>query len=180
MEVYDAIKARKSVRSYDEKPVPSEVLERVLEAGQMAPSASNVQPWHFIVVTDQQKRVALSAGRYAKFLKNTPVVLVGLGDREAAPEWHVVDVTIALENIVLAATAEGLGSCWIGSFHESEVKAALSIPDRWEVVAMLALGYEKEKMDLARAIVTRIRKRKTLSEIVSYESFEGSKNPEDR
>jgi len=180
MEVYDAIKARKSVRSYDEKPVPSEVLERVLEAGQMAPSASNVQPWHFIVVTDQQKRVALSAGRYAKFLKNTPVVLVGLGDREAAPEWHVVDVTIALENIVLAATAEGLGSCWIGSFHESEVKAALSIPDRWEVVAMLALGYEKEKMDLARAIVTRIRKRKTLGEIVSYESFEGSKKPQDR
>ncbi len=175
MDVYDAIRARKSVRSYEEKPVSKETLERILEAGRIAPSASNVQPWHFIVVTDQQKRTALSAGRYAKFLKNTPVVLVGLGDREAAPEWHVVDVTIAMENMVLAATGEGLGSCWIGSFHESEVKAALSIPDRWEVVAMLALGYEKAKMDLARAIVTRIYKRKTMDEIVSYESFEGAK-----
>ncbi len=177
VEVYDAIKARKSVRSYEDKPVPADALDRVLEAGRIAPSASNVQPWHFIVVTDQQKRIALSAGRYAKFLKNTPVVIVGLGDREAAPEWHVVDVTIAMENMVLAATAEGLGTCWIGSFHESEVKAALSIPDRWEVVAMLALGYEKEKLDLARAIATRIYRRKQLAEIVSYDSFERPKNP---
>jgi len=127
------------------------------------------------VVTDPQKRTALSAGKYAKFLKNTPVVIAGLGDREASPEWHVVDVTIAMENMVLAATAEGLGTCWIGSFHESEVKAALSIPDTWEVVAMLALGYESEKLDIGGAIIKRIRKRKALNEITSYESFDKTK-----
>jgi len=175
MDVFEAIRERKSVRSYDDRPVPTNVLEKILEAGRTAPSASNVQPWHFIIVTDLQKRTALSAGKYAKFLKTTPVVIAGLGDREASPEWHVVDVTIAMENMVLAATAEGLGTCWIGSFHESEVKAALSIPDKWEVVAMLALGYEKEKMDITRAIAKRLHKRKTLSEITSYESFDKTK-----
>jgi nitroreductase len=171
MDVFEAIRERKSVRSYDERPVPAEVLVKILEAGRIAPSASNVQPWHFIIVTDLQKRAALSAGRYAKFLKNTPVVIAGLGDREASPKWHAVDVTIAMENMVLAATAEGLGTCWIGSFHESEVKTALSIPDKWEVVAMLALGYEKERMDITRAIAKRLHKRKALSDITSYESF---------
>ena len=171
MDLFEAIRERKSVRSYDEKPVPTDVLEKILEAARIAPSASNVQPWHFIIVTDLQKRTALSTGKYAKFLENTPVVIAGLGDREASPKWHVVDVTIAMENMVLAATAEGLGTCWIGSFHESEVKAALSIPDKWEVVAMLALGYEKEKMDISRAILKRLHKRKTLNEITSYESF---------
>lgn len=176
MEVFEAIRERKSVRSYDERPVPSELLEKILEAGRIAPSASNVQPWHFIVVSDLQKRTALSGGKYAKFLKSTPIVIAGLGDREASPEWHVVDVTIAMENMVLAATAEGLGTCWIGSFHESEVKAALSIPDKWEVVAMLALGYEKEKMDITKAISKRLHKRKTLKDITSYESFGGPKS----
>jgi nitroreductase len=171
MDVFEAIRERKSVRSYDDRPVPTDVLEKILEAGRTAPSASNVQPWHFIIVTDPQKRTALSTGKYAKFLENTPVVIAGLGDREASPKWHVVDVTIAMENMVLAATAEGLGTCWIGSFHESEVKAALSIPDKWEVVAMLALGYEKEKMDITRAIAKRLHKRKTLGETTSYESF---------
>jgi nitroreductase len=171
MDVFEAIRTRESVRSYQDRLVPTEVLEKILEAGRTAPSARNIQPWHFVVVTDQQRRTALSTGKYAKFLQNTPVVIAGLGDREASPEWHVVDVTIAMENMVLAATAEGLGTCWIGSFHESEVKAALNIPEKWEVVAMLALGYQKERMDLARAITKRLHKRKMLSEITSYESF---------
>lgn len=175
MDVIEAIKTRMSVRAYEPRQVPEDVLGRILEAGRIAPSASNYQPWHFIVVTDQQKRTALSGGRYAKFLKSTPVVIVGLGNRETSPEWHVVDVTIALQNMVLAATGEGLGTCWIGSFHESEVKAALSIPDTWEVVAMLALGYAKEKFDIAGKIAGHVHKRKTLDQIVSFDSFGGTK-----
>lgn len=167
----EAINTRRSVRAFREDPVPPETLGRILEAGRIAPSASNYQPWHFIIVTDPQKRMALSAGRYAKFLKDTPVVIVGLGNRETSPEWHVVDVTIALQTMVLAATGEGLGTCWIGSFHESEVKAALSIPDTWEVVAMLALGYAKERLDLTGRIAGHVHKRKTLDQIISYESF---------
>jgi len=170
MKVLDAIQARKSVRAYNSKPVPDKVLNRVLEAGRIAPSASNSQPWHFIVVKDPKKRKALSAGRYAKFLQNTPVVIVGCGDTRTSPEWYVVDVTIALTQMVIAATAEGLGTCWIGSFYEDKVRKPLKIPARYKVVAMLTLGYPKNKMDLKRA-VRRARNRKGMNEILSHEEF---------
>lgn len=166
---------RKSVRAYDPRPVPTDLLQEILEAGRAAPSAMNYQPWHFVVVRDPAKRAALSGGRYARFLKTTPVVIVGLGNRKISPEWHVVDVTIALENMVLAATAKGLGTCWIGSFHEDEIKTALDITDDWTVVAMLALGYEKGKPEGAGKAGKEDRRRKALGDIVSYESLGRSK-----
>jgi len=170
MEVFDAILARKSVRAYDSKPVPEDVLMKVLEAGRLAPSASNRQPWFFLAVTDQEKRNALTAGPYAKFLKESPVVIVGIGDPQTSAEWCVVDVTIALTQMVLAATNEGLGTCWIGSFYEDKVKEALGIPGRLKVVAMLAVGYPREKLDLGAKIV-RARNRKPMEEILSFEQF---------
>lgn len=170
MEVSDAIRLRRSVRAYDPKPVPEDVLNRVLEAGRISPSASNYQPWHFIVVRDPDRRKALSDGRYAKFLTQSPVVIVGLGDMKVSPEWHVVDTTIALQQMVIAATAEGLGTCWIGSFYEDRVKAALDVPERYRVVAMLAVGYPKEKVDI-RSALARPKNRKDLKKIVSFDKF---------
>ena len=170
MDVFDAILARKSVRAYDSKSVPDDVLMKVLEAGRLAPSASNRQPWFFLTVTDQEKRKALTAGPFAKFLKESPVVIVGIGDPQTSSEWCVVDVTIALTQMVLAATNEGLGTCWIGSFYEDKVKEALGIPGRLKVVAMLAVGYSREKTDLV-AKVMRTRNRKPMEEILSFEQF---------
>jgi nitroreductase len=170
MDVFDTILARKSVRAYDSKSVPDDVLMKVLEAGRLAPSASNRQPWFFLAVTDPEKRKALTGGPYAKFLKESPVVIVGIGDPQTSPEWHVVDVTIALTQMVLAATDEGLGTCWIGSFYEDKVKEALGIPGRLKVVAMLAVGYPREKTDLG-AKVMRARNRKPMEEILSFEQF---------
>lgn len=170
MEVFEAIRRRTSVRAYDSKPVPEEVLNKVLEAGRIAPSASNYQPWHFVVVRDPEKRRALSDGRYAKFLTQSPVVIVGLGDKKTSPEWHVVDTTIALHQMVIAATAEGLGTCWIGSFYEDRVRTALEVPERYAVVAMLAVGYPKEKSD-EKAVLDRPKNRKEMSKIVSYDRF---------
>ncbi|TRO47109.1 hypothetical protein E2P47_04925, partial [Candidatus Bathyarchaeota archaeon] len=83
MEVFEAIQKRHSVRSYLSDEVSSEKLEKLLEAARLAPSAGNIQPWHFIVVSEQQKRKKLSKGRYAKFLVESPVVLVGCGDKKA-------------------------------------------------------------------------------------------------
>lgn len=171
MDVSEAIRLRKSVRAYDPRPVPEEALNEVLEAGRIAPSAMNYQPWHFIVVRDPEKRKALSDGRYAKFLTQSPVVIVGLGDKKASPKWHVVDTTIALQQMVIAATAQGLGTCWIGSFYEDRVRAALDVPERYAVVAMLAVGYPKEKLDL-RAAIARSRNRKEMADVVSYDGFE--------
>lgn len=170
MEVYDTIKARRSVRAYEDREIPDGVLTKILDAGRLAPSANNRQPWHFIVVKDREKRAALSGGKYAHFLKETPVVVVGCGDSEASPKWHQIDVTIALENMVLAATAEGVGTCWIGSFDEETASSAIGLPPQYKVVAMLAMGYPKDKLDIM-ALLGRTKNRKALEEITSQDGF---------
>ena len=171
MEVFEAIRKRHSVRSYLPDEVSSEKLEKILEAARLAPSAGNIQPWHFIVVSDQQKRKKLSKGRYAKFLVESPVVLVGCGDKKASPNWHTVDTAIAMQSMVLTATSEGLGTCWIGSFNEKQVKELLSIPERFRVIALLAVGYRREKLELASKVLHFFRRKKKLQKIVSVEEF---------
>ena len=174
MEVFEAIRRRKSVRAYAPTPVPGEILERILEAARLAPSAENRQPWYFIVVTDPQKRKQIAkSGRFAGFLKESPVVIVGCGDRKASPKWHVVDVTIAMQNMVLAATSEGLGTCWVGSFDEELVKRLLKIPEHLKVVALLAVGYPRKKFDLLAKILHFFRRKKRLSKIVGFEEYKG-------
>ncbi len=164
MNLIDPINKRISIREYDSKEIPEEALRRILEAGRIAPSAMNYQPWKFVVVRDQQIRKALSHGRYAKFLTECPVVIVGCGNKKRSPEWYTVDVTIALQNMVTQATADGVGSCWIGSFDEDAVKAAIKAPEEYAIVAMLAIGYPKGDHKIAR-------KRKNFDEIVSFEEF---------
>ena len=171
MDVFEAIKIRKSVRAYDSRLIPNEILLRILEAGRLAPSAGNVQPWHFIVVTDGEKRKRLAQARYARFLAESPVVIVGCGDQKASPRWYMVDVTIALEHMVLIATNEGLGTCWIGSFNEDEIREMLKIPENFRVVALLAIGYSRKKFDLAGKLLHFVRRRKKLKKIVSFEEF---------
>ena len=172
MDVFEAVQQRRSIRAYESTPVPKEKLDKILEAARLAPSASNIQPWHFIVVTDSEKRKKLADnGRYAKFLTESPVVIVGCGDQETSPRWYVVDVTIAMQSMVLTATSEELGTCWVGSFDEKQVKEMLKIPESFRVVALLALGYPREKSDLGRKLIKAIRRRKQLEEIVSYEEY---------
>ncbi len=176
MEVAEAIMARRSVRAYDERPIPEDVLDRVLEAGRIAPSANNYQPWHFIIVRNAELRKSLSKGRYAGFLKDTPVVIVGCGNKKISERWHKVDTTIALENMVLAATGEGLGTCWIGSFDEADVKSILKIPEEWVVVAMLAVGYPIEKRPIFGDPKKHEHRRKGIEVITSYEEFGRAKS----
>lgn len=175
LEVFEAIDKRISVRAYTPRPVPDDVLMKILETGRIAPSASNRQPWHFIVVKDPERRKALSDGKWAKFLTESPVVIAGCGNRDLSPEWHMIDVAIAMQQMVIAATAEGLGTCWIGSFYEDRVRKALKVPEEFKVVAMLALGYPKEKRD-PTANVPKFRSRKKMDQILSYEEFGMSKS----
>lgn len=171
MDVFEAIEKRRSIRNYDPTPVPKEKLEKILEAARFAPSASNVQPRHFIVVTDAEKREALSAGMFAHFLKQAPMVIVACGDEKKAPKWHVIDVAIAVENMVLAATGEGLGTCWIGSFDENKVRDVLKIPENLKVVVLLAVGYSGGKESLGSKVLRLVRKRRSLDELVSFEEY---------
>jgi nitroreductase len=168
VDAFEAIQRRHSVRAYLPDPISKEKLGKILEAARLAPSASNLQPWHFIVVTDAQKRKDIAKGGiFAHFLSESPVVIVGCGNRKASPRWHAIDTTIAMQNMVLAATAEGLGTCWVGSFAEETVKALLKIPEGFSVIALLSVGYPREKWDLIAIVAHLFRRRKQLDEIAS-------------
>ncbi len=172
MDVFEALTNRKSVRSYLQTPVPDEVLAKVMEAARLAPSAGNVQPWHFIIVKDEEKRVRIAKGcRYGKFLDESPVVIVACGDKRASPSWYAVETAMALEHVVIASTALGLGTCWIGMFKEEEIRSMLNLPGRFEIIALMALGYPRKKMDVWAKILHAIRPRKKLEDILSLEIY---------
>lgn len=173
MEVLEAIRMRHSVRSYLDKEIPKDLLIRILEAARLAPSAANIQPWYFVVVMDRKKKRRIAeSGAFGRFVADAPVVIVGCGDRKASPRWHVVDVSIAMEHMVLEATELGLGTCWVGSFNENVVKEVLKLPERFSVIALLALGYPREGMDLMARFVHLIHKRKKLQEIAGLDEYE--------
>ncbi|RKX68681.1 nitroreductase [candidate division WOR-3 bacterium] len=171
MDFYEVVRKRLSVRRYRPDPIPDEVLNRILEAGRLAPSAKNLQPWHFIVVKDERLRKELAvACRNQHFIAEAPVVVCGCADRNRCYakmggiiHSYPVDLGIAMEHIILAATAEGLGTCWIGAFEEPEVKRILAIPDHLTVVALTPIGYP--------AVQPQPRSRKPLDEIVSFDYY---------
>lgn len=171
MDTYEAIQQRKSIRAYQDKPVPRDIIERLLEAGRLAPSAVNREPWHFITVTGAEKRKALSKGLYAKFIAQAPLAIVVCGDKKTSPDWYAIDASLAVENMVLAAVNEDLGTCIVGSFTESDVKELLKIPANFEVIAIIAVGYPKEKLDLSGKLLKLVRSRKVLPEVASEETF---------
>jgi len=149
MNVLEAIKTRRSVRSYSSQPIPEEVLERMRQALRYAPSACNLQPWRFIFVVDPELRRKLAPAAYDQlWMAEAPVIVVGCGLPEQAFKGMGgygnsvdIDVTIALDHLTLAAVAEDLGTCWIGAFDEEKVKRLLEVPRQAKVVAIIPLGY---------------------------------------
>ena len=172
MDVFEAFRKRKSVRSYLSTPVLDKDLLVVLDAARLAPSAANSQPWHFIIVRDKEKRDKIAKGcRYGKFLSESPVVIIACGNKKASSRWYAVDTSIALEHVVLAATALGFGTCWIGMFNEKEICSIVNLPNNFEIIALLSLGYPRKKTDLRAKILHTIRPRKELDEIISHEVY---------
>jgi len=172
LDVFETIQKRKSIRAYAQTPVPAEKLKKILEAARLAPSSGNAQPWHFILVMDESKRKAIAKGcRYGHFLAESPVVIVGCGDEKTSPRWYLGDTCIAMENLVLAATGEGMGTCWVGKFNEKAIREMLKIPPRFRVVALLALGYKRNKTDFSGKVLHLIRRRKRLEKIISLEEY---------
>ncbi len=165
MSLLDMILSRRSIRNYKNKEIPQEILRQVLEAGRQAPSAANRQPIRFVVVTDTEVKNELSKSLFGKHIKNAPMVIVGCADEKSllTGKWAVVDTTIALQNIVIAAWTFGIGSCWIGSFSEEKVKELLRIPDKWRIVALLTLGYPAEQ--------PKAKNRKPFEELYSFNKF---------
>jgi nitroreductase len=146
MEVYEAIRARHSVRSYQDRAVEPDKLARVLEAARLAPSARNEQEWRFVVVSELTKREALAT---QAFMREAPLIIAACAQTDGrlmrcGQPAYPIDVAIALDHLSLAAVAEGLGTCWIGSFDPGEVRRILGIPPEIQVVELLLLGYPRE------------------------------------
>jgi len=171
MEFYEAVRKRLSVRSYKPDPIPEGVLGRILEAGRLAPSAKNIQPWKFIIIRDSEvKKALVPACRGQAFIAEAPIVICACALTEQAWKgmggyWtaEAVDVAIAIEHMMLAAAAEGLGTCWIGAYTEAEVKKVLAIPDNVKPIALTPLGFPTKE--------AKPRPRKPLSEIVCHDKY---------
>jgi nitroreductase len=165
MEVFDAIKTRRSIRKYKSEPIPEERLRTILEAGRLAPSAGNRQPWRFIVIQDaDRKRALIEAADKQTFMNDAAAIIVAIGDPEVSARWYEKDPMIALEHIVLASTALGYGTCWIGAFDEDAVKHLLKIPSKMKIIALLPVGVPDE--------APAPRSRKEFSEIFFKEEWQ--------
>ncbi len=169
MDVFEAIKERRSVRAYDDKPVEKEKLDKIFEAVRLAPSAANYQEWRFVVVTEKSKRKALmTAANNQSFVAEAPVVIACCAETDGhkmrcGEQCYPIDVAIAIDHITLAAVALGLGTCWIGSFYPDKVREILNIPKTIKVVELLTLGYPADS--------PRPKNRKTIEEIVFFEEW---------
>jgi nitroreductase len=175
MEFYDVIKSRKSIRKYTAKKVPDDVLDRILEAARWAPSWANRQCWRYIVVDDPALMPGIVSGIAMTW--GAPMFIVACADpansgHKNGMDYYLVDVAISMEHLVLAAAAEGLGTCWMGGmFDEAAVKKTLSIPENMKVVAITPLGYPevnalKGLLGTAMRSAVGAGSRKPLGEIV--------------
>lgn len=165
MSLLDSILSRRSIRDYEDKDIPEEVINKILEAGRQAPSAANRQPIRFIIVKEHEMAKNFSNMPFNGFVKNAPAVIVGCADIKSllTGKSAVVDATIAMQNMVIAAWSLGIGSCWIGAFDEKKVKESLKIPEKWKVFALITLGYPAEQPRPAR--------KKPVKELFSFNTF---------
>lgn len=169
MDVMQAIRQRRSIRKYADRPVPPEVLDEIMHAARLAPSARNLQEWKFVVVRDQALRHQLGESSGYPFIAWAPVIIAGVSlapDRVMSCEVpaYAVDLAIAMTNITLAAVEKGLGTCWIGGFSQQKVRDVLRVPDDCKVVELMPLGYPAEEPNS--------RPRKSLDEVLCFDTWQ--------
>jgi len=168
VDVMEAIRTRRSVRKFSGRPIEEEKLNLVLEAARLAPSSTNGQNWHFIVVRDKEKlQKLMEAADGQPFVGEAPCAIVVCGTKrrimDCGQPTDTVDCSIAASFMLLAAHAQGLSTCWLGHFYADKVKKVLRIPEDVSVVTFFPIGYAAEEPEA--------RPRKDLKEIVSYEKY---------
>lgn len=169
MDIHEIVRTRYSARRYQARPVEEDKLARLLESARLAPSGGNRQPWRFVVVRDAETRRRLvPACNDQQFIAEAPIVIAGCGmmpDRvmRCGIPGDPVDLAIAMEHIALVATAEGLGTCWIGAFDQDKVREVLSIPPDVKVIELMTLGYPADSL--------RPKNRKAIEQIVCYDKW---------
>jgi nitroreductase len=168
VELMEVVRRRRSIRRYRPDPVPQAKIDHLTEAARLAPSWANGQCWTFVVVTDPKvKRRLAEAGN--EWIEDAPVIIAACADpKESGTKrdqpYYLLDVGIAMEHLVLAATEQGLGTCWVGWFDEGKARRALGAPEQVRVVALTPLGYPDEQPEP--------RPRKSLGEVVCRDRWE--------
>ncbi len=152
MEFYELIKTRESIRNYDsDKSIPDDVLDRILEAGRIAPSASNCQPWTFVLVSSPAKLKEVGECYDKEWFKKAPYILVIVGNRSKS--WIrnydgynsiEIDLTIAMDHIILAAENEGVGTCWIIAYEYEKLAKAINLKENEVIYCITPFGYQND------------------------------------
>ena len=169
MKFLELAEKRYSVRAYKPDPVEDEVLQQVLEAARLAPTAANRQPFQLIVIHTAGREAELNRIYKHDWFVQAPLVICICGVpaegwvRRDGKNYTDVDVAIAMDHLILAATDAGLGTCWIGAFYPTEAREVLGLPDDVEPIAFTPLGYPADQAGP--------KKRKALSELVRYERW---------
>ncbi len=154
MECMEAIKERRSIRRFKDNAVEKKIIEELLSAAQMAPSAGNIQARDFIVISDKLTKQKLTkAALDQSFIKEAPIVIVAVANVERSSRiyrsrgelYAIQDATAAVMNLLLAAHSMGLGTCWVGAFDELRVGELLGLPDKTIPIAIIPVGYYDEK-----------------------------------
>jgi nitroreductase len=150
MDFHELVRNRESIRSYDpERPLDRAVLERIAEAGRLAPSAANRQPWRFVVFSSPAALERVRRCYTRPWFRDAPHVLAVVGDPRKAWErgdgYNSIetDLTIAMDHMILAAESEGVGTCWIAAYDPRELRAALALQEHERVFAITPLGYPR-------------------------------------
>lgn len=164
MDTFECIRKRRDLRSYMKKNVPDNAIKKIIEAGRLAPSAMNSQPWHFIVI--KNKLTLKELGAYClsgRFIVDASFAVVVVTD--PLNKWHEIDGARAVQNMALAGWNEGVGCCWIGAIDREKVKEKLNIPGNLHILTILPFGYPEE------FTVKRKKMRKSPEEVFHWERF---------
>ena len=173
MDFLDIAKTRYSCRNYLEKKVEEDTITQILDAARLAPSAKNLQAWHFVVIQEPKNLKQVKSCYARDWINSAPLIIVACGDHKSA--WfradgknHTnIDVAIAVDHLTLAAADLGLGTCWICNFDVLKCAKILQLPEGMEPIAMIPVGYPASKPDTER----HKSKRKSLQDIVHKEKF---------
>jgi nitroreductase len=173
VDVFEAVKGRRSIRSFRRDDVSFEDVSKLLEAARWAPSAGNIQPWEFVVVRNPATKMRLAAAAWEQsFIEEAPVVIVVCANEDRSSQRYgdrgktlycIQDTAAAIQNIHLAAYSLGLGTCWVGAFKEEEVRQVLNVPQGIRPVSIIPVGYPARSASL--------RSRRPMNQIFHEETY---------
>ena len=172
MKILEIITSRSSVRKFEPQPIERDKLTYILEAARLAPSAVNFQPWHFIVVTDPEILCSIHATYPRDWIKTAPAIIVALGNHNKGwrrktdgKDFTEIDVAIAIEHLILAATEQNLGTCWVCNFDVEKCCEIFNLPSGIEPIALIPIGYSIETLKSEKWRIP-------LQEMVSWNNFQ--------